>query len=201
MQLPSESHLLVPSIRSSIRQYRRNSPGDNLGMFFFQGHAMGDCFKPWQRKTGVVALVMSWALMGIWIRLPPNRYESVTLFSRLRFFSAVGWLELEFAHEKFPQLPGVQFGPMNYQSGLLQHVWGLQWTPWGAKMYQKVDWRFYPLRIIKARTWHSHCLAMPYASIVVVLTLLSAVLLFWPVRRTGQRSRTADSRVKGMAID
>jgi hypothetical protein len=157
---------------------------------------MGDFFRGWQRKVGVVTLLMASVFMGWWIRSPLNK-DSVEL--------ECGNLLLTFASNQnglwwvTSELPGGFYQPAilrgknqtfarpGHRSPFSDDPFG-HLTRWSWVTEQRWDWGgFHYGRYFDERTIGGIRLTfriIPHWSITMLLTLLSAVLLLSKSRKT-----------------
>jgi len=141
---------------------------------------MRDLFKGWRRKAGVVVLVMACGLVGMWARsfhtedmyvYPIEPYVTDLLFSS---GGCVGWRRDDEAVWDIPR--------DHRDYGFQSRRWDRQRFAWSSEVFNwRWDWRWCGLGHAvghEAETW-----VLPYWMLVLPLTLLSAILLFWPLRK------------------
>ncbi|MBS0201252.1 MAG: hypothetical protein JSS49_00025 [Planctomycetes bacterium] len=151
---------------------------------------MREFFKGWRRKLGCVTLLMACMVVAAWLR-SGIRYD----FFDLNIAGMTYRLGLHGGNLRFiKQGPSASKQLVSWNTGELQELLpyqpGQSRDPWDGIA---VDWRWdwnefhagagqYP----GGRLSHT-CFIIPYWSLTVPLTLLSASLLLWkPRKRTGQ---------------
>jgi len=132
---------------------------------------MGEFFKPWRRKIGVVTLVLACVFMGGWVRsysftdqlIPPGQTSTFHVWVSLR--GRFAWMKVQGqAARVAPSLPMFSSAPGNSPCPI-------------DREYSKWYWQFMGFG---SGTGNAHIYlfwTIPYWSIVVPLTLLSAWLL------------------------
>jgi hypothetical protein len=148
---------------------KSSDPGDKPRSVRFKGQTVGDYFTPWRRKFGVLTLVMACVFAAGWVRSisiedqiqikPPDRWHRfLHVFESSH--SVISWVALD-----------MQFGEIQWQSapvGADRETMLLEWFPQYAERREK--------KYVK--NWE-----VPYWSIVIPLTLLSAWLLLIDPRK------------------
>ena len=126
---------------------------------------MREVFKGWRRKVGVVTLVMALILMAAWLRSFAIRdtLRIPTQESSHYFRSVTGSLQWRRFDSTANGIAWRSYTPAERESAPRWEKW--DWSDW---MFEDYAW------------------IIPYWSIVIPLTLLSAYLLLWkPRKRTG----------------
>lgn len=140
-----------------------------LGLFRFRGSPMGEFFRGWRRKMGVVTLVMTVALTGLWVRCETiHDGISFPIFDRQHAIYAVDgqivWMEM-------PQSGGIWLLASEDSAIMTEIIMDIE-KKWDA-IIEISDYQKYRFRRLAVPAW----------SIVTPLTLLSAYLLLIPSRK------------------
>jgi hypothetical protein len=151
-------------------------------------------FKGWRRKLGYVALVMALAVMGGWLRSFRNNDE-VNIWSGERqvdsFNSSpmgVSWIAKRDLPPSIPMLSG-RFGWIAFQSYSNDICDPFRWST-ASSHTQWCGFHFAEATINPPDRGKLGLWIMPYWSLALPPTLLSAYLILWPRR---QKSTQPDS--------
>jgi len=147
---------------------------------------MGDYFKGWKRKVGLITLVMASVFAVGWVR-------SLTIFDQIeirlrfveqkRFTSVKGYFS--YMSNGFPESPDT----FQWHTHRISDIhFGSPTAVIDGKVYLITDDILY--RVF-------HCNPVPYGSIVIPLTLLSAFLLLSKPRKSTQKKITEPVSVEG----
>lgn len=140
---------------------------------------MGDFFHGWRRKAGCVTLVMACALTSEWTRSPTTDNE-IPLSRTVGFVSSHGSLTvvvMDRGGHRAEWYPA-QSDRIIYHTG---RSWSKKWRRTVAVVNLGTDEYGNAERVEDIARW---C-RVPYWSIVVPLTLLSAYLILWKPRKRG----------------
>ena len=135
---------------------------------------MGEFFKGWRRKIGVVTLVMACVFAAGWIRSFTITDEIWTVTPNSVRYGIASWQG------------GVEYSKLKYVA-VLKPQWGRAAQPIGgnSKRTTQSPWVFHGrIESNNGGPTHLHGLGVPYWSIVMPLTLLSAWLLFSKPRQS-----------------
>ena len=151
---------------------------------------MGDYFKPWRRKIGIVTLVMALVFMAGWVRsLTICDLFSCPLGKFIQVYLASENQTLLWSYQKCIVPPFPTYGAHPLQTVKTDKYYVLYAVNW--------KWRWFRFgfgeRICNEASLvippHSHpVVAVPYFSIVLLLTLLSAFLILWKPRKMIQET-------------
>lgn len=136
-------------------------------------------FHGWRRKAGIVTLVMACAFWAGWVRsgMIGDRLAFQTHRDRVVFFGSNGGV-LSYSTLTGSITPPIPLyvnwaaGPMVPQNVTLEND-----ESWGVVHFKKAISTTAPRLVIES-------LEIPYWSIVIPLTFLSAYLLLWPQRKS-----------------
>jgi hypothetical protein len=147
---------------------------------------MRDFFYGWRRKAGVVTLVMACALTGAWLRsetefhcftLPANSWAHVTLVSErgsVRLVKMDAVHSLSSARWWYGTLPEIA-DPSDYlEGGGIEVDWRWDLGGFTIAYYHVTE---------QPEIGHTAECKLPYWSIVLCVTLLSAYLILWKPRK------------------
>lgn len=149
---------------------------------------MGDFFKGWRRKVGVVTLIVACVFMGGWICALQDIRDIAVFPSGKHTFeqfvsgeSSISWIRIydEDVIRTTPEFKRIDFSddPSWHNGAFLDPriEWDLHWCGFGAgRIGGPPD-----------RNWLKVCWVIPYWSVVVPLTLISFwLLLFKPHKST-----------------
>jgi len=160
---------------------------------------MGDFFKGWRRKMGVMTLVMALVFMAGWVRsltcydAVGYRWSNVEQVDFISFQSVLYlWNQYPSATSTTLRIASNRTYPIHWYSyrlpkdGLVLSSANLQW-----------NWRYFGFGICENQTTEDQMqsLAIPYWSIVLPLTLLSAYLLLGKPRVAKPKIESGSARM------
>ncbi|MDB5345400.1 MAG: hypothetical protein JWP89_3777 [Schlesneria sp.] len=157
---------------------------------------MWSFFHGWRRKAGAVTLVMACAVLGMWLR---GRLYSDSIICRVASHQAIAialderslqWISLS-ESDKSPKRQFVKDSQGRMQATaeyLIDPKLKIDWDfgsterPPMLEASYWLDWNDFRFGIATGDLGETRILTMPYWTIVIPLTLLSAYLILWKPR-------------------
>jgi len=141
---------------------------------------MREFFKGWRRKVGCIVLAMACVLAGAFAR-------SLTRLDQIYFNGAKSNLVIASGDQKLILMIGGRFNSVYHDiSGTRNRIWQLTWSDEELlPSRDPINWYQHPaFRVDFVSNVDGDKMAtISYLSIVLPLTLLSAILILWPRRK------------------
>ena len=148
---------------------------------------MGEYFKPWRRRFGLMTLVMACVFLGLWVRSLAIYDCAICycgLHTRHTVFSASHFIGYQYIYERLPERHPI-FVRTNWGSNTpadgASHLFADTRITWHWRWYGFSDCEYLENRLngCRCRIWIA-----PYWSIVIPLTMLTAFLLLSKPRKS-----------------